>query len=44
MEEDTTAENKIISAFDNHKPTTYKQPVPNEMKPQNNCGTRCTTS
>ena len=35
MEEDTTAENKIISAFDNHKPTTYKQPVPNEMKPQN---------
>ena len=34
MEEDTTAENKIISAFDNHKPTTYKQPVPNEIKPQ----------
>lgn len=34
MKEDITAENKIISAFDNHKPTTYKQPVPNEMKPQ----------
>lgn len=34
MEEDTSAENKIISAFDNHKPTTYKQPVPNEIKPQ----------
>lgn len=34
MEEDTSAENRIISAFDNHKPTTYKQPVPNEIKPQ----------